>query len=170
MKHGHIKQLLLKEELLAAYDLQIQSFSLLANKMWFEPLEKSFFETFDPRYQTVFGYYIDGTLAGIGILALPKNSTQSLSSQIGLDENKYLHVAHLEVIATNFAFRNQGIAKKLSQAIIKDAKLRGKKYLMSTVHPENISSIRVLKALGMGIVRTIKTYGSKDRHVMVMDL
>lgn len=170
IENPSIQKLSTPKDLEAAYALQIQAYASLADQTWFEPLERSFFETFDPKHTTVFGYYQEALLIGIGILYVPQYEAESLSSMLGMSKDTYLHVAHLEVIATQPVYRKHGIATQLSQAILEEAKERGKHYLMATVHPKNSSSLNVLTSLEMQISKKIKLYGEKERYVMVLKL
>lgn len=170
IENPSIRKLSTPKDLEAAYALQMQAYASLADQTWFEPLERSFFETFDPKHTTVFGYYQDTLLIGIGILYVPQYEAESLSSMLDMDEDAFLHVAHLEVIATHPIYRKHGIATQLSQAIKQEAKEKGKRYLMATVHPKNSSSFHVLTSLEMQISKKIKLYGEKERYMMVLKL
>jgi len=88
---------------------------------------------------------------------------------LGMSKDTYLHVAHLEVIATHPIHRKHGIATQLSQAIKQEAKERGKRYFMATVHPKNSSSLHVLTSLGMQEMKTIQLYGEKERYLMGLE-
>ena len=50
-----------------------------------------------------------------------------------------------------------------SEAIVKNKQMR---YLMATVHPDNIYSFRNMEKLGMKAVLETKKYGGKRRYVM----
>ena len=50
-----------------------------------------------------------------------------------------------------------------SEAIVKNKQMR---YLMATVHPDNIYSFRNMEKLGMKTVLETKKYGGKRRYVM----
>ena len=170
IENPSLRKLFVPKDLKAAYALQMQAYVALADKTWFEPLERAFFETFDPKHTTVFGYYQDTLLIGIGILYVPQYEAESLSSMLDMEEDAFLHVAHLEVIATHPIYRKHGIATQLSKAIKQEAKERGKRYLMATVHPKNSSSLHVLTSLEMQISKKIKLYGEKERYMMILKL
>ena len=54
-----------------------------------------------------------------------------------------------------------------AEEIIKRKKMR---YLMATVHPDNIYSLRNMEKLGMKAVLETKKYGGKQRYIMCKTL
>jgi len=69
-------------------------------------------------------------------------------------------------------YRGLHIGKNLSRLILDDVKASDRKYLLTTVHPDNISSIKVMQSLGMKILQTKEIFGDEKllRHIMVLEI
>ena len=83
-------------------------------------------------------------------------------------------VAHLEIAVVSPEFRGNSLQYKLlveAQRILKNGwnelEIR---YLMATVHPENVYSLRNVERFGMKIAADVKKYGGKRRFVMWKNL
>jgi len=69
-------------------------------------------------------------------------------------------------------YRGLGIGKELSKLILDDVKKSGRKYILTTVHPDNSSSLKAMQSIGMRVLKTKELFGEEKliRHIMVLEL
>lgn len=75
-------------------------------------------------------------------------------------------VAHMESAAVHPAHRGKGLQGKLLARAEEIEIARGTKFLMATVHPDNIYSLRNLEAAGYQCILETAKYGGLRRKVM----
>lgn len=79
-------------------------------------------------------------------------------------------VAHMESAAVASAYRGRGLQGKLLQKAEEIERARGSKYLMATVHPENVYSLRNLLKAGYECILETDKYGGLPRKVLCKSL
>lgn len=112
--------------------------------------------------------------AALLIVRFPKREEDNLGEYLELSEEEMQKVAHLEIAVVSPEFRGNSLQYKLlveAQLILKNGwnelEIR---YLMATVHPENVYSLRNVERFGMKIAADVKKYGGKRRFVMWKNL
>ena len=103
-----------------------------------------------------------------GFTLLAKKNGQTAAIMIvripGLAEDNLGEYLKIAVVVPEY--QGYGLQYELfcqSEAIVKNKQMR---YLMATVHPDNIYSFRNMEKLGMKAVLETKKYGGKRRYVM----
>ena len=100
------------------------------------------------------------------IVRIPGLAEDNLGEYLKISRKEMKRVAHLEIAVVVPEYQGYGLQYELfcqSEAIVKNKQMR---YLMATVHPDNIYSFRNMEKLGMKTVLETKKYGGKRRYVM----
>ena len=66
--------------------------------------------------------------------------------------------------------RNQGIMKQISKKLLKYAEKIGIKKIITTVHPKNIPSQKIVKDLGFIKKITVVKYGRYKRDIFLLEI
>lgn len=119
-------------------------------------------------------YIIDGELAAFLIVRYPGEAADNLGLEllnipievVAEGQELLYHVAHMESAAVHPAHRGKGLQGKLLAKAEEIEVFRGTGYLMATVHPDNIYSLRNLEAAGYLCIRETEKYGGLRRKVM----
>lgn len=110
---------------------------------------------------------VDSQIVGFQIVRRPGSADDNLGLEIGLSGADLDAVAHVESAAVLPAHRGGGIQR----ALVTEAERRlvelGYRWLMCTVHPDNVHSLRNLRALGFEVIGTRDKYGGYRRHIML---
>jgi hypothetical protein len=101
--------------------------------------------------------------AAVFVLVFPASGPDNLGADIGLDEDEQRKVVHMDIAATLPEFRGHGLQYRLMDYAEKMLQTTGIKYLMCTVHPENVFSKRNVEKLGYRLVKTGMKYGGLPR-------
>ncbi|KAE9633504.1 MAG: hypothetical protein PWP07_1428 [Epulopiscium sp.] len=109
----------------------------------------------------------DHEIMGFLIVRIPKYEKDNLGYDIGLDHSKLSQVAHMESVATLPSSRGKGLQKLLMMEAETILRKDGFTYLMATVHPGNVYSLNNFTGLGYEIVKTMKKYDGKERHILL---
>ena len=108
----------------------------------------------------------NGQTAAIMIVRIPGLAEDNLGEYLKISREEMKRVAHLEIAVVVPEYQGYGLQYELfcqSEAIVKNKQMR---YLMATVHPDNIYSFRNMEKLGKKAVLETKKYGGKRRYVM----
>lgn len=108
----------------------------------------------------------DGQTAAIMIVRIPGMAEDNLGEYLKISREEMERVAHLEIAVVEPEYQGYGLQYELfcqAEEIVKISRCR---YLMATVHPDNIYSFRNMEKLGMKAVLETKKYGGKRRYVM----
>ena len=108
----------------------------------------------------------NGQTAAIMIVRIPGMAEDNLGEYLKISREEMKRVAHLEIAVVVPEYQGYGLQYELfcqAEEIVKNKQMR---YLMATVHPDNIYSFRNMEKLGMKTVLETKKYGGKRRYVM----
>ncbi len=111
-----------------------------------------------------------GALAGVFIAALPGNREENLGRDIGLSQEELGKVAHMESVAILPEYRGNGLQYVLMNTAEEELRKQGYRYLMCTVHPENIYSKNNIIKQGYQVVMTKEKYGGYLRDILLKEL
>ncbi|WP_426452125.1 N-acetyltransferase family protein [Paenibacillus sp. S-38] len=112
----------------------------------------------------IYGAYIDGELAAYSVLAFPGLREGNLGREFGVPEGELAYVAVLDATVVHESARGRGLQRYFHELREERARAAGCRYLYSTVHPENRTSIRNLEAKGFELQFTRLMYSGKPRH------
>ena len=147
---------------------------LLFEKTYNEIENKEFF-AFDKEYtppKDGFTYKIfdNDKLVACFLLTFPHLDEENLGYDIGLCEKDLLKVAHMDSVAVDSSYRGRGYQNILMRKAEEDAIKLGYKYLMCTIHPDNIYSMQNALKLGYKNVLTKEKYGGRIRAIMLKEV
>lgn len=108
-------------------------------------------------------------LAGYIMMRYPGEAEDNLGWDLGWDGKRRQHTAHLEAVAVHADFRGRGL-QRLMMAEAERHLPPDCWFLLATVAPDNLYSLRNLQALGYEIACTKEKYGGYGRHIMVKKL
>lgn len=111
-----------------------------------------------------------GTLAGIFIVTFPGSGEENLGRDIGLSGEELGNVAHMESAAILPEYRGNGLQYSMMQAAEEELRKMGYRYLMCTVHPENVYSKNNVIRQGYEVVLTKEKYGGFLRNILLKKL
>lgn len=153
----------------AVLELQNSVYDSLENREVLETLRKEEFE------EIIKQGYIIGVFKGQSLVAtrsmyIPQvDEAEHLGddAKIG-DKNR---IIYSEITFIDPASRGQGLQTKMGEALIRRVRDSGDfDYVLTTVMPTNIPSLKDKFKLGFKIVKTTYKYGGKKRHVMLLNL
>lgn len=87
----------------------------------------------------------------------------------GLSDDEILKTLMFETCQVLQKYRGNGLQVRLGKEIYKN--IRGRyKTILSTVHPDNIASLKSLQKLGFRIYKEVELYGGLRRYIMRYDI
>lgn len=104
------------------------------------------------------------------IVRFPGSADDNLGEYLHLEGEDMAKVAHLETAVVSEKFRGMHLQYRLFKKA--EEMLNGSeyKYLMATVHPDNVYSLRNMEELGCEKAAEVLKYGGKRRLVMCKKL
>lgn len=143
--------------------IQDEAFEVLQDK---DLLRRNTVDTLLPCFNDdslVLGAYVDGTIAGIGILYAAGADHENLAYEID-DFREKERYANAKLIIVRPAFRGAGIQRRLLDEMTKFAAAKGFLGILATVSPKNDISIANLLHCGFVAIKTgLVKYGGKQR-------
>jgi GNAT superfamily N-acetyltransferase len=112
----------------------------------------------------IYGAFLKGALVAYSVLAFPGQSDDNLGREFGVDEHQLCYVAVLDATIVHESARGLGLQRYFHQLREQRARASGYRFLYSTVHPQNIVSIKNLEAEGFIRKFTRPMYNGKSRH------
>ena len=155
----------------AIYEIMTSAVRNLQKRDWFLDDDLDFIQR---HINSSEGYTLvctaDGKTAGFLIIRRPGLEKFNLGYHLGLSDEELLNTAHMESSAVLPTYRGLGIMKKLLSEAVELEKKNGTRYLMVTVHPDNLYSVNNLKAVGFKLHSTQKKYGDWVRSIMYQEI
>lgn len=161
---------LTKEDLSVIMQLQDIVIENLIDKDRLEPLSKEEFLTILSDDELMIGVFDQKTLIGFRAFLNPKNDEEGLGKDIGLLESEYPRIVYSEISNVHPDYRGNGLQTFMGKTWIESLDRRNFKYILSTVAPFNIASLKDKFALGMRIHQLKNKYGGKLRYIFCRDL
>ncbi len=112
----------------------------------------------------------NGNVAGIFLVTFPGSSEENLGRDICLAREELEKVAHMESVAILPEYRGRGLQYRLMQTAEEELKNLGFRYLMCTVHPENVYSKNNVVKQGYQVVLTKEKYDGYLRDILLKKL
>lgn len=136
------------------------------DKTWYVVDDVEFLERHVEEEGYILKYMAEDVIAGFLVVRHPGMAEDNLGRYLQKEDK----VTHMESAAVLPKFRGQKIQKKLLQKAEELEKERGTKYLMCTVHPDNIYSAGNLEQLGYGCLLEVEKYGGLKRKIMYKEM
>ncbi|MFS0749054.1 hypothetical protein [Oceanobacillus sp. 1P07AA] len=152
--------------------MQLQNIVLedLIDKDRLEPLSKEEFLTILSGDKLMIGVFNQKTLIGFRAFLNPKNDEEGLGKDIGLLESEYPHIVYSEISNVHPDYRGNGLQTFMGKTWMDSLNRRDVRYILATVAPFNIASLKDKFALGMRIYQLKNKYGGKLRYIFCKDL
>lgn len=149
------------------YRLMMEVYEEMIHKEYFVPEKREDIVSYTKDQGMVFVAYDEKErLAGYFIVAFPKES-ENLASEIGLSPEEQKKAVHMESCCVRKEYRGHGIQKEFFQIVEQCIDRKKYRYLLGTVAPGNISSLRNFQECGYHCVMTKEKYGGLLRHIMM---
>lgn len=149
--------------------LQAHVYENLQDKMILETLDKPEFTAMIEQ-DFIIGAYDGQELIAVRAMYIPPlDDPDHLAEDGGITDRT--QVIYSEISFIHPEYRGQGLQTKLGQQLIERVKSDSRfKYVLTTVLPTNIPSLKDKFRLGFKIVNTRIMYGGKYRHVLQLNL
>lgn len=179
------------EDVLCIMALMNVAVSAATPKDWYVTDDEDFVRRHIDGEGYTLKYIIDGELAAFLIVRHPGEAednlgrellnisaesvhmcaTENLSVTTKATMQEFLHrVAHMESAAVHPNYRGKGLQGKLLQRAEEIEASRGTRFLMATVHPDNVYSLRNLEIAGYKCILETEKYGGLRRKVLCKEL
>lgn len=107
-----------------------------------------------------------GELAAVCVLVEPETEEESLAPYAEIPRSEWHRVMHVDIAATLPAYRGHSLQSRLMDYAACFLRIRkDTKFLMATVHPNNVPSRRSMEKLGYTCVAQTTLYGGLPRCV-----
>lgn len=111
----------------------------------------------------------ENQIAAIFDILYPGLRDDNYGYDLGLPEAELLQVVHMDTAAVHPDYRGRGLQAKLLHMAEQELSGRGKKILLSTVHPENRFSLNNMLGQGYAIQKQVGKYDS-ERYILRKDI
>ncbi|TSI06018.1 GNAT family N-acetyltransferase [Lysinibacillus sp. BW-2-10] len=155
-------------EVLALQDIVCEA---LPNKDILQPLSEEEFDFILSGNGIMIGAFHDEKLIAFRALLIPPIDEDHLGYDIGLvDEADLKRVLYQEISSVDPNYRGYGLQKTLAKVIMQQIDTNAFDYLVTTVMPYNIASLKDKFSQGFYTVALKYIYGGKLRYVFALDL
>lgn len=135
------------------------------------PLSRDEFQLLLEGQGIVIGCFEDQALVAFHSIFTPDDHPDHLGYDLGMDATQCAQVAHLEAACVHPMHRGRGIQHFLTNWLIRYTREQGKfRYLLETVSPMNLASVKSTLKSGLTLQRYRLKYGGKKRFVFGIDL
>ena len=111
-----------------------------------------------------------GDTAGVFLAVIPGPSEENMGRDAGLPEEALPGVAHMDTAAVLPKYRGHQLQYRLMQAAEADLRAMGFRYLMGTIHPDNVYSMNNAMKQGYRIIGEKLKHGGKRRAILLKEL
>lgn len=111
-----------------------------------------------------------GAMAGVLIVAMYGKGEENLGHDVGLPKEDLDTVAHVESVAVLPEYRGFKLQDSLMQEAERELASSGFRYLMCTIHPDNIYSKANAASQGYKVAMTKEKYGGYIRDILMKKL
>lgn len=145
---------------------------LLPNPDWFVGDSEEFFY----RHISQSGFILKavsnrtGEIAAFFTIRYPGMDPDNCGYDLDFTESELMHTAHMETCVVHPDYRGNHLEAVLMAQAIEIIKETDYSYLLGTVHPDNIPSVKSFLQNNFEIRKTLKKYGGKLRHIMYREL
>lgn len=118
----------------------------------------------------IIGAYVQNRLAAFRALLVPKLSEEYLGKDGGIDNGERSRIIYSEISVVDPDYRGNRLQNKMGRILLKTVDRNRFRYILATVAPFNIASIKDKFELGMEIAALKKKYGGKWRYIFMKDM
>lgn len=160
-----------KEDILELKAVMEEAVAVLSQKDWYVSDDIAFLEQHIKEEGYILKAVEEGKIVAFLLVRYPMLSEDNLGQYLpNMTKETLQTVAHMESVAVLPKFRGYKLQKQLLEMAEKIEKDRNTKYLMATVHPENIYSGRNFEEQGYSCLLETKKYGGLRRNVLLKEV
>lgn len=160
-----------KEDILELKKVMDEAVAVLLQKDWYVADNISFLERHIKEEGYTLKYVVEGKIVAFLIVRYPMFSDDNLGYYLSNPTKEILtKVAHIESTAVLPNFRGHKLQKRLLEMAEQIEKEKHTKYLMATVHPDNIYSMRNFSDHGFICLLETKKYGGLRRNILLKEI
>lgn len=112
----------------------------------------------------------DGVIAGLFLVDIPGEKEENMGFDLGYTKEQRSVTAHMDIAAVRPQYRGYHLQRRMMEVCEEEMKRRGFRYLLATVHPDNIYSLSNVQRRGYEIMKTKEKYGGLLRHILCKEL
>lgn len=142
-------------------------------KDWFAPDDEQILQNLlQYNNGTIWKAVVDNTniIAGFLIVTYPGLDSENLGYDISLSKDKLSQVAHMDTIVVLPDYRGHRLQQKLTTYAESILKEKGFKYLMCTIHPNNVYSLNNMQKCGYKVILEKLKYGGLPRCILLKEI
>lgn len=151
-------------------ELQTAVYEALEDKDRLEPLDREEFLTILEGDPLMVGVFHQEKLIAFRAFLNPAADEEELGRDIGLTEEDYAQIIYSEISNVHPDFRGNHLQTRMGKCIMEQLNASAYRYVLATVAPGNIPSMKDKFALGMRIYNVKEKYGGKLRYIYCNDL
>lgn len=150
--------------------LQTIVYEALEDKNRLETLEEKEFQSILEGEPLMVGVFCEEKLISFRAFLNPDDDSEGLGRDIGLTEKDYTEIIYSEISNVHPDYRGNHLQTKMGNFIMEQLDPSVFRYILATVAPGNIPSMKDKFALGMSIYQVKEKYGGKLRYIYCNDL
>lgn len=151
--------------------LQDKVVEALTEKSALQPLSIEEFNAVLSEEALMIGLFDEEKLIACRAMLVPEIGHEDhLGPDAGLSELELSKVIHSEISMVDPAYRGQGLQTRMGKILMEKIDRSRFRYVLATVAPFNIPSIKDKLALGMDIIALKEKYSGKLRYIFYRDL
>ncbi|MGJ9459455.1 GNAT family N-acetyltransferase [Oceanobacillus sp. CF4.6] len=116
------------------------------------------------------GVFVDERMIAFRAMLAPEKDEEGLGADIGLKEEKFGTIIYSEISNVDPDYRGNGLQTYMGKILVNNIDDNRYRYILATVAPFNIASLKDKFALGMEIAVLKEKFGGKLRYVFKKDL
>ncbi|WP_087974491.1 hypothetical protein [Oceanobacillus rekensis] len=116
------------------------------------------------------GVFVEEKLIAFRAMLVPENDEEGLGADIGLSEEVFPTIIYSEISNVDPDFRKNGLQTYMGEILVNNINRKLFRYVLATVAPFNIPSLKDKFSLGMEIAVLKEKFDGKLRYVFVRDL
>ncbi len=160
-----------KEDSVELKAVMEEAVAVLPQKDWYVADDIEFLERHIEDEGYILKCVVEEQIVAFLVVRYPKLAEDNLGQYLhNRTEELLLNVAHMESVAVLPKFRGYKIQKQLVEMAEKVEKNKNTRYLMATVHPENIYSKRNFEQQGYSCLLETEKYGGLKRIILIKKL
>lgn len=150
--------------------LQVETVASIDTPESLQPLSSEEVDIILSGKGLVVGVYSKEALIAFRVLLEPPLDDEHLGLDIGLEDEQLSEVIYQEISIVQPHFRGMGLQQLMGQILMKEVKDMNYRYVLATVAPFNIPSLKDKFSHGLEIAALKLKYGGMLRYIFVRDL
>ncbi|WP_249871367.1 GNAT family N-acetyltransferase [Oceanobacillus saliphilus] len=142
----------------------------LAEPDFLQPLTVEEYTKILNNNDLMIGVFVGEKMIAFRAMLAPENDDEGLGADIGLRVEEFSSIIYSEISNVDPDFRGNGLQTYMGKILLRNLDRKKYKYMLATVAPFNIASLKDKFALGMEIAELKEKFGGKLRYLFVKEL